>query len=185
MAKKQQAPESIERQFNKALFKIGEPVYFSWLGAKKYGYVRRHKQTNWGIQYTVEANNTRYPCGIQIKEHRTHYATGCIFFEETNAIGTEELARRIQNSISPSRTTEYYTREEETRIEGKVDNPIKRKLSNTNRRKNKLDSSGADSVAIGNESGSNGMHNSNTKKRKDTPKPESTGDILSKFIKFD
>jgi hypothetical protein len=56
MAKNKHLPDNIEKQFNKALFKIGEPVYFTWLGAKKYGHVTNHKQTNWGIQYTVTSN---------------------------------------------------------------------------------------------------------------------------------
>jgi hypothetical protein len=99
MAKKQQVPANIQNKFNKAQFSIGDAVYFIWLGQKKYGYVKRIKEVNWGIQYTVETNNDmRYPCGIAIGEYRTEYHTGCIMYTETRAIGTDELIRRIVNS---------------------------------------------------------------------------------------
>ena len=35
MAKKQQAPDAIIKQFEKPQFKIDDPVFFTWLGAKK------------------------------------------------------------------------------------------------------------------------------------------------------
>jgi hypothetical protein len=101
MAKTQILPQTIEMQFNKALFKPGEPVCITWLGTKKYGYVRNHKKTNWGIQYTVEADSRRYPCGIRIKEWSTSYATGCILYDITREIGSDELATRIQNNTQP------------------------------------------------------------------------------------
>ena len=44
MAKNKHLPDNVEKQFNKALFKAGEPVLFTWLGAKKYGYVTAHKK---------------------------------------------------------------------------------------------------------------------------------------------
>ena len=43
MAKKQNVPETILKQFNKPQFKVGDPVFFSWLGSKKYGYVTAFK----------------------------------------------------------------------------------------------------------------------------------------------
>ena len=53
MAKKSNVPESIEKQFNKALFKQGEPVLFTWLGAKKYGYVKEYKKVSLLITFTI------------------------------------------------------------------------------------------------------------------------------------
>jgi hypothetical protein len=96
MAKKQNISDSTRIKFNKPQFKIGDAVYFTWLGQKKYGYVIRFKETSWGIQYTVETNNRmRYPCGIQIAESRTEYHTGCILYTETKQLGTDEITRRI------------------------------------------------------------------------------------------
>ena len=103
-----------QRRLFKQHFKIGEPVFFIWLGQKKYGYVIRTKEANWGIQYTVESEDVRYPCGIEIKGSKTSYTTGYINYEDTRAIDREELIRRaeigydrIDNSLlSHARRTE-------------------------------------------------------------------------------
>jgi hypothetical protein len=131
MAKKPQAPENIEKQFNKALFKTGEPVYFTWLGAKKYGHVTNHKQTNWGIQYTVTSDSTRYPCGIQIKEYGTQYTTGCIFFEETRSIGATELNRRIAAGEQPRSNLQIYEKPERPTPPSRNDDSNKRNVNIT------------------------------------------------------
>ena len=96
MAKKQQAPDAIIKQFEKPQFKIDDAVFFTWLGAKKYGYVKTYKTSSWGIQYLVESNDTRYPCGISIKGHKTAYTTGCINIDETRSIGQDEIKKRGQ-----------------------------------------------------------------------------------------
>lgn len=95
MAKKQRVSDAIQNKFNKPQFKIGDAVYFSWLGQKKYGHVTKTKQTGWGIQYMVETNQKRrYPCGIQISNTKTEYDVGYIFFEETKTLGDLECAQR-------------------------------------------------------------------------------------------
>jgi hypothetical protein len=108
MAKKQQAPDAIIKQFEKPQFNVDDAVFFTWLGAKKYGYVKTYKTSSWGIQYLVESNDTRYPCGISIKGHKTAYTTGCINIDETRSIGQDELTRRIQTGHS-STYTELFT----------------------------------------------------------------------------
>ena len=108
MAKKQSAPEAIIKQFGKTQFKPGDAVYFTWLGAKKYGYVKHVKETSWGIQYMVESNDTRYPCGVSIKGYKTAYTTGCINVDETRSIGQDEIRTRIQTGHS-STYTELFT----------------------------------------------------------------------------
>jgi hypothetical protein len=100
MAKKQSVPDNIQKQFDKAQFKTSDMVAFTWLGAKKYGYVKTIKEASWGIQYLVESNNTRYPCGIAIKGFKTTYTTGCIDVDETRSIGQDEIKRRIQTGHS-------------------------------------------------------------------------------------
>jgi len=108
MAKKQLVPDNIQKQFNKPQFKPGDVVFFTWLGAKKYGYVKVFKEASWGIQYMVESDDTRYPCGISIKGHKTTYTTGCIDTDETRAIGSDEIKRRIQTGHS-STYSELFT----------------------------------------------------------------------------
>jgi len=188
MAKKPQAPENIEKQFNKALFKTGEPVYFTWLGSKKYGHVTNHKQTNWGIQYTVTSNNTRYPCGIQIKEYGTQYTTGCIFFEETRTIGATELNRRIAAGEQPRINLQIYEKPERPTPPSRNDDSNKRKSNRTTSAKNNANSSRTNSLENGNESGSTRMHSNNSKKRKD-PKLDDAiqrqRDFLNGFVKRD
>ena len=98
MAKK--LTEEQQRRLFKQHFKIGEPVFFIWLGQKKYGYVIRTKEATWGIQYTVESENVRYPCGIEIKGSKTSYDTGCIYYEATKAIEHGELVRRAETGYN-------------------------------------------------------------------------------------
>ena len=97
---KQKYPDTIQKQFNKIQYKPGEAVFFTWLGCRKYGYVIRTKETNWGIQYTVDSEGTKYPCGIQIKTHKTTYTTGLINHDETRSLGQQELVTRIQTGHS-------------------------------------------------------------------------------------
>jgi hypothetical protein len=97
---KQKTPDQVQKQFNKIQHKPGEAVYFTWLGMKKYGYVIRTKETNWGVQYMVESEGTRYPCGIQIKTNKTTYTTGIINHDETRSLGQQELITRIQTGHS-------------------------------------------------------------------------------------
>ena len=107
MAKKQLVPDTVQKQFNKIQFKQNQPVLFTWLGMKKYGHVIQTKQMGWGIMYTVESVGTKYPCGVQIKMHKTAYTTGCILTDDTRSIGDIELERRIQSGHS-STTTEVF-----------------------------------------------------------------------------
>ena len=186
MAKKQLVPEQIEKQFNKALFKPGEPVFFTWLGAKKYGYVKAFKQTNWGIQYTVEANGTKYPCGIQIKGHRTTYTTGCIYAEETRTIGTDELKRRSQNGGKHT-YSEIIRDTPRPKDEGRSNNRNVGSVSDSTVRKTKkpkTNNVGKDVILDSDD----GMQSSNTTKRKDSKLDSAIQrqrDFLNGFVKKD
>jgi hypothetical protein len=100
MAKKQSIPENIQKQFEKPQFREGDAVFFVWLGSKKYGYVTTFKKVNWGIQYTVESEGVRYPCGIEIKTYKTTYTTGCIRFDDTRSIGQQELITNSKRAKS-------------------------------------------------------------------------------------
>lgn len=163
MAKKQQAPDAIIKQFEKPQFKINDLVFFTWLGAKKYGYVKTFKTSAWGIQYMVESHSTRYPCGVSIKGHKTAYTTGCIDIDETRAIGQDEIKRRIQTGHS-STYTELFTNTRRTEVESG-------NKSATSKRVSAADSKSIKTARVNNatkhvvESSANGDTTRNGKKR--------------------
>ena len=131
MAKKQNVPETILKQFNKPQFKVGDPVFFSWLGSKKYGYVTAFKTVGWGIQYTVEENDVRYPCGIEIKTYKTTYTTGYIRYDETRAIGQDELITRIRTGHS-STYSELFIDTRRTEIQSRSESTTSKRVSTKN-----------------------------------------------------
>ena len=101
---KEKIPERLQRKFDKPQFRIGDAVFFSWLGQKKYGYVTKLKTTGWGIQYMVKsAEGTGYPCGMQIDGQKTSYNTGFIWYETTISTGQVELIKCIKNHKNESR----------------------------------------------------------------------------------
>ena len=88
MKQYKKTPKNIIKQFNRPQFKIGDCVYFSFLGTQKTeGYVKKITTQNWGVQYLVVADEYgktyKYPCGIDIKGYKTSYHIGCILREET------------------------------------------------------------------------------------------------------
>jgi len=90
MKQYKKTPKNIIKQFNRPQFKIGDYVYFSFLGSKNEGYVKKITTQNWGVQYTVVAESYgktyKYPCGIDIKGYKTSYHTGCVFREESKKL---------------------------------------------------------------------------------------------------
>jgi hypothetical protein len=183
---KQKAPDTIQKQFNKIQHKPGEAVFFTWLGCKKYGYVIRTKETNWGIQYTVDSEGTKYPCGIQIKTHKTTYTTGIINHDETRSLGQQELVTRIQTGHSS-------TYSEIFRDTGRPTNESRSNTS-TNERLSTQNSKGTKSTGSKSKPKdvvkpiSNRVHGSNTKKRENTELDtaiQKQRDFLSGFVKKD
>ena len=188
MAKNKNVPDNIEKQFNKALFKQGEPVLFTWLGAKKYGYVKNHKTTNWGIQYSVRANNTTYPCGIQIKGYRTSYQIGCIYFEETNSIGVNELKKRIGAGPRTYTDSEIFRDAPRSKDESRSGDSNKRTSSSTTNRKTKSNTKRSTWVENDAKPSNNGVQREHTKKRKNSKLDEAIQkqrDFLNGFVKRD
>ena len=165
MAKKQLVPDTVQKQFNKIQFKQNQPVLFTWLGMKKYGHVIQTKQMGWGIMYTVKSVGTKYPCGVQIKTHKTTYTTGCILTDDTRSIGDVELESRIQSGHS-STTTEVFSNPGRTKNEGGSDNNDRGRISKTTSRKiAKTDvDTRTDDVSLS----STRVHNDTTKKRGNT-----------------
>lgn len=186
MAKKQNVPETILKQFNKPQFKVGDPVFFSWLGSKKYGYVIAFKTVGWGIQYTVEEDDTRYPCGIEIKTHKTAYTTGYIRFDETRSIGREELITRIQTGHS-STYSELFINTRRTTVQSGSGSTTSKRISTQNSKRVKSTRSNTTGENVV-QSSSNGDSKRNTKKRKDSKLDDAIQkqrDFLSGFVKKD
>ena len=152
MAKK--LTDEQQRRFFKQHFKIGEPVFFTWLGQKKYGYVIRTKEANWGIQYMVESEDVRYPCGIEIKGSKTSYDTGCIHYEATRAIDREELVRRAEIGYD------------------RIDNSL---LSNTRRTKVQSGSDSADGECVHAQDSKSDESTKPRATRKNAVKPSTNG----------
>ena len=192
MAKRQKISDKIQEKFNKPQFRIGDAVFFSWLGQKQYGHVIRIKKATWGIQYSVQAaSGTKYPCGIQIQGQKTHYNTGYILLDDTRTIGSEELERRIQIGINEPRSTTVVrnpireTSESRDNNTGSRTNDAKHSDTTTPNRTKRSSKSNANASS----SGRNGT--TSTKKRKDTANTELTDaiqkqrDFLNGFINRD
>ncbi len=107
--KKSKIPAYVLKQFEKAMYKAGDKVIIKWLGQTKTGYVKSSKENNWGRSYMVEVeerglkrsdNVTRYPCGIEIKGHRTQYDVGLILHDRTQSGDWPTCQRIYENSGS-------------------------------------------------------------------------------------
>lgn len=184
MAKKSNVPETIQKQLNKPQFKIGDPVFFTWLGSKKYGYVTSFKTVGWGIQYTVEENNVRYPCGIEIKTHKTTYTTGYICYDETRAIGRDELITRIQTGHS-STYSELFIDTRRTEVQSRSESTVSECVSTKNTKgikSTRSNTKGKNAI----QSSSNGNTTGTRKKRKNSELDnaiQKQRDFLNGFIK--
>ena len=143
---KQRVSDAIQKQFEKPQFQPGTAVFFSWMGYKQVGYVKKFKKSTWGIQYIVESTTgVKYPCGIEIKGQKTHYNTGYIHFEDTRSNGQDDLIKRFQNgpksrtittvSIDPGGTenespsNSKLLRGNDSETSGKDTKPRRKKLS--------------------------------------------------------
>ena len=186
MAKKQSVPDNIQKQFEKPQFREGDAVFFIWLGSKKYGYVTFTKKANWGIQYTVESEGIRYPCGIEIKTHKTTYTTGCIRYDETRSIGQEELRKRIQTGHS-STYSELFIDTRRTAIQSRSESTTSKRVSTKNTKGIKSTesiTSGKDVI----QSSSNGNSTGTRKKRGNSELDtaiKKQRDFLNGFVKKD
>ena len=184
MAKKQTAPDAIIKQFSKSQFKTGDAVFFTWLGAKKYGYVKQTKETSWGVQYMVESNDTGYPCGVSIKGHKTAYTTGCIDIDETRAIGQDEIRTRIRTGHS-STYTELFTDTRRTEDESRSKSDSSKRIPSQNTKSTKSTRSNNTRKDVVKPS-SNGDSTGTRKKRKDSELDNAIQrqrDFLNGFVK--
>ena len=84
-------PAEILSKLSKPQFKPGDAICFTWFNVKKYGYVKRFKEVNWGIQYTISFGKMSYPCGIEVNGYKTKYTTGLVKYNESKEIGQDNL----------------------------------------------------------------------------------------------
>ena len=84
-------PAEVLNKLSKPQFKPGDAICFTWFNVKKYGYVKRFKEVNWGIQYTIGFGKMSYPCGIEVNGYKTKYTTGLVKYNESKEIGQDKL----------------------------------------------------------------------------------------------
>lgn len=84
MAKKQVLPKHIINKFKKPQFKIGDIVFYAFLGDKGKGKVIdiKNEKTDQDIMYTVQGGKYKYPCGLKVSKYKS-YTAGYILFEES------------------------------------------------------------------------------------------------------
>ena len=184
---KQKILDAVQKQFDKVHFQIETPVFFSWLGYKQVGYVKKFKKAGWGIQYTVESpDGSKYPCGIEIKTHKTTYTTGYIRYDETRAIGRDELITRIQTGHS-STYSELFIDTRRTAIQSRSKSTTSKRVSTKNTKGTKS----TESVDAGEhviQSSSNGNSTGTRKKRGNSELDtaiKKQRDFLNGFVKKD
>jgi hypothetical protein len=106
-------PAKILSKLTKEQFKPGDAVCFTWFNVKRYGYVKRFKEVNWGIQYTIGLGKMSYPCGIEVDAWKTKYTTGLVQYDETIRLGQDQL-RILAESTEPMYQRVVYSNKEST-----------------------------------------------------------------------
>lgn len=166
---KQKISEKLQKKFDKPQFQLGDAVFFSWLGQKKYGYVTKIKTSGWGVQYMVQsAEGTSYPCGIQIQGQKTHYNTGFIWFEDTVSIGQPELKKRIKNTKNTGRVTAIIGKPVRPKDESRNDNKNVRGDASKSSSKNTATRAKGSTKSVPVSSSSNRDNGNDTTKRRDS-----------------
>ena len=170
MNQNKKTPANIVKQFKRPQFKIGDWVYFTWLGSKQQGYVKKITTQNYGVQYLVVAEEYgktyKYPCGIEIKGYRTPYDVGCVLREESKKLLKDKGGAIVESrNDNKSQHQDVYRNNSETRT------------SRNNAREDVNESSSARNVE------------SNTKKRQDTTELKDAiqkqKDFLNGFVRKD
>ena len=200
-------PAEILSKLNKPQFKPGDAICFTWFNVKKYGYVKRFKEVNWGIQYTIGFGKMSYPCGIEVNGYKTKYTTGLVKYNESKEIGQDKL-RILADTGEPMYERvelEPIENPESTDTGDTIDTTNNEKPANANRsRKNDNTVRGGDATESSNETsgiepgghskpdsdelGDDGMHPSDIQIGSKTKKSRKANveidkNILSNFFK--
>ena len=177
--KKSKLPAYVLKQFNKAMYKVGDKVIMKWLGQIKTGYVTKAHESNFGYSYLVEVTekglkgrmeSTRYPRGIRINQYETDHNVGLILHDRTQSgdwpqsqgiyeySGSEKASQRNDSSSSGGN-------------------------ANTNKRKNAKSRKKGHSKQNNDESGSTRMHQSDTEAQSLDDAVQRQRDFLNGFVK--
>ena len=177
--KKSKLPAYVLKQFNKAMYKVGDKVIIKWLGQIKTGYVTKAYESNFGYSYLVEVTekglkgrmeSTRYPCGIRIKQYETDYNVGLILHDRTQS-GDWPQSQGIYEYSGSEKASQ---RNDGSSSRGNVD---------TNKRKNAKPRKNGHSKQNNDESGSTRMHKSDTETQSLDDAVQRQRDFLNGFVK--
>ena len=177
--KKSKLPAYVLKQFNKAMYKVGDKVIIKWLGQIKTGYVTKAYESNFGYSYLVEVTekglkgrmeSTRYPCGIRIKQYETDYNVGLILHDRTQS-GDWPQSQGIYEYSGSEKASQ---RNDSSSGGGNAD---------TNKRKNAKSRKNRHSKQNNDESGSTRMHKSDTEAQSLNDAVQRQRDFLNGFVK--
>lgn len=177
--KKSKLPAYVLKQFNKAMYKVGDKVIIKWLGQIKTGYVTKAYESNFGYSYLVEVTekglkgrmeSTRYPCGIRIKQYETDYNVGLILHDRTQS-GDWPQSQGIYEYSGSEKTSQ------------RNDSSSSGGDDNNNKRKNAKSRKGRHGKQNTDESGSTRMHKSDTETQSLDDAVQRQRDFLNGFVK--
>ena len=94
--KKSKIPAYVLKQFEKAMYKIGDKVIIKWLGQIKTGYVKSSKENNWGRSYMVEVEEK----GLKKNQEHSYPEPAQVPLGEKPKVCRINLTKGIQQ-ISP------------------------------------------------------------------------------------
>jgi hypothetical protein len=102
MAKKSLVPANIAKLFAKPQYQIGDAVCFIWMNTKYYGFIKKYKIEHEEVRYFVTANGISYPCGLQVKTHKTsHTVTGVIVYDCTDSAEViRDRATKLNSTVA-------------------------------------------------------------------------------------
>jgi len=177
-------PKYIQKMFSKAQYKIGDPVCFIWLNQKRYGIIANIKTvSNEEISYTISSYGTKYPCGIEVKEHRNRYHTAG-FIQYNSGEDQDTISRR-----AAAANTELVTNTIGTRVRKTNEDPVSR--SDVRRNDSKLSKNTKRSKTSARKVGKQSSSKSTSGTRKTTSNTkldtaiQKQRDFLNGFIKKD
>ena len=96
--KKSKIPAYVLKQFDRALYKVGDKVVITWLRQIKQGHVTKFKKTNWGVSYTVDVAQESTKARNQITRYVKSRKS------VTTATNTKSSSTRVRNSNTEIRS---------------------------------------------------------------------------------
>jgi hypothetical protein len=189
MAKREIIPADIAKKFSKPQYEIDQPVCFTWLGQKMYGYVKKITRTETKVSYLVETKNCKYPVGLEISGFKSS-DTGNISYERTRTTSPEFIRNNITSTnfatVFTNIRREEITSTDDNRSNGNAiadtDNAVQQKRKRTkSSTKNDTKSSNRTNPKTDTKRTKNTTKKLDSK-QKPTKQVEKQKDFLKKFI---